>query len=85
MRGGVADFTEQIARTLLTIGARPAVITSAKANLDSPSIGSSSDPNGVEVFPEIRSWRLATLPMLAATIEATGAEVLNIQYQAGRL
>ena len=83
MRGGVADFTEQIARTLLMIGARPAVITSAKANLDATSIGSSSDPNEVEVFPEIRRWRLATLPMLAATIEATGAEVLNIQYQTG--
>ena len=83
MRGGVADFTEQIARTLLMIGARPAVITSAKANLDSASIGSSSELDEVEVFPEIRRWRLATLPMLAATIEATGAEVLNIQYQTG--
>ena len=83
MRGGVADFTEQIARTLLMIGARPAVITSAKANLDSASIGSSRELDEVQVFPEIRRWRLATLPMLAATIEATGAEVLNIQYQTG--
>ena len=83
MRGGVADFTEQIARTLVTIGAAPVVITSAKANLDPASVGMSSNPNQVEVFPEIRRWRLATLPMLAATIEATGADVLNIQYQTG--
>ena len=83
MRGGVADFTAHIARTLLTIGAQPAVITSARANLESPSLGSSSDRDEVAVFPEIRRWRLATLPMLATTIEATGAEVLNIQYQTG--
>lgn len=83
MRGGVADFTAQIARMLQTLGAKPAVITSMRANLDSGSRGSSTETDKVAVYPEIRRWRLATLPMLAATIEATGAEVLNIQYQTG--
>ena len=80
MRGGVADYTQFVARTLTLIGAQPSIITSARVRA---RLGDKWQDDDIPIFPEIRSWTVAALPEIAAIVEGMGAEVLNIQYQAG--
>ncbi len=80
MRGGVADYTRFVARTLTLVGAQPSIITSARVRA---RLGDKWQDEDIPIFPEIRSWTVAALPAIAAIVEGMGAEVLNIQYQAG--
>ncbi len=73
MRCGVGDYTSHLARALRRVeGVAVAVLTGVAA--------AGTAEEGVELFPEVRTWKIAEAPAIVGRIRRWRPDVVHIQY-----
>jgi glycosyltransferase involved in cell wall biosynthesis len=76
-RGGVGDFTEQLARALADLGHRLHIMTS------SSQISEQVDgPAGVTVHRAVENWRFGCWGQVLSLSKDLKLDIINVQYQA---
>jgi len=81
-RGGVGDFTHQLATALGDLGHRVEIITSSAETSDRTHESRSRSPEPVTVHRSLRNWRFGCWQQILKLSERLNLEVLNVQYQA---
>nr|MBC7244155.1 glycosyltransferase family 4 protein [Chloroflexota bacterium] len=78
MQGGVGDFTRQLGCALMEQGHRVAVVTSRKAQLQTPAASETTEP---VVYPIIHRWNWTSWRHILHIARVFDSDILNIQYQ----
>ncbi|MBI2908637.1 MAG: glycosyltransferase family 4 protein [Chloroflexi bacterium] len=73
MRGGVADYTETLARALHDFGALPCVVTSTRAAPKAPS--------SIPLYPAVDNWGFGAWGRVERLALETKADIVHLQYQ----
>lgn len=74
MAGGMGDYTRELARALLEKGAEPFVLTSQKAQADTPY--------PLPILSTVPKWDFSALGQVAKALQRENPALLHIQYQA---
>jgi len=83
MQGGVGDFTRELARALVGLGAEVNVVTSTAAGLTpSPWPDRPGGWGEARVYPIIHHWGWHSQACILNLARRAAADVINIQYQA---
>ncbi|MGD2105462.1 MAG: glycosyltransferase family 4 protein [Anaerolineae bacterium] len=81
--GGVGDFTEQLARALVSLGHDVHVITSSPTSASTPRPAeSTSAPDQVNVHRVVADWGFGCWRRILRLSDDLNLDILNIQYQA---
>lgn len=75
MPGGMGDYTRELARSLTNLGARPWILTSSRAKIESIDLP-------FVVVPLIRRWDFSSLALIQRVISQKSPEIVHLQYQA---
>ncbi|MBI2845725.1 MAG: glycosyltransferase [Chloroflexi bacterium] len=75
MRGGMGDYTRELAKGLSNLGAKPWVLTSSRAKIEGIDLP-------FEVIPLIHRWDFSCLARIQNIVAQKKPEIVHLQYQA---
>ncbi|MHB1005810.1 MAG: glycosyltransferase [Chloroflexota bacterium] len=74
-RGGVGDYTRELAAGLVRAGVEASILTSARLRVPA------EDPPGVPVRAAVRDWGFGSWQAIADYLRSERPDVLHVQYQ----
>ncbi len=75
MQGGVGDYTHELGKAFISLGAETSVLTSVQGHGPTPS---AREP---KVYPLIERWGWRRLALILQVIREAHPDVVHIQYQ----